>query len=61
MNGAFALDDGALGVLLRFLQVALDHGDAFDARPLFFSEDLKNLALLALMGARDDDDDVAAF
>src|ERR1017187_5340727 len=48
-------------MLLRLLQVTLDHGNAFDAGPLLYGQDLKNLALLAFVGTGDDDDDFAAF
>src|ERR1017187_9035624 len=61
VDGALALDDGALRVLLGFLQVALHHGDALDAGAALCREDLEALALLAPGGAGDDDDGVAAF
>ena len=50
------------GCSCDFVEVALDQGDALDAGPCpWLCEHLKNLAGLALVGAGDDDDLVAAF
>jgi hypothetical protein len=61
VDRALALDDRALGVLLGLLEVALDHREALDAGAVLAGQDLEDLALLALVGAGDDDDRVAAF
>ncbi len=61
VDRALALDDRALRVLLRLLQVALHHRQALDAGAALGGQDLQDLALLALLGAGDDDDGVAAF
>ena len=61
MDGAFALGDDALRVLLGFLEMALDQGHALDPRPLFLGEELKHLALFALVGAGDHHNDFATF
>ena len=44
-----------------FFRWRLTMATPFDASALFRGEELEHLALLALVGARDDDDDVAAF
>src|SRR2546427_5560518 len=55
VQGAFALDDRALGTVLIgvFLQVLLDHVRPFDDDAVLVAQDLKNLAALAALGARD--------
>src|SRR5271165_986186 len=61
VDGALALDDGALRVLLGFLHVALHHRDALYSGAALLGEDLEDLALLAPVRSGDDDDRVAAF
>ena len=56
MNRAFLVDDAALRVLLRRLGVLLDHRDLLDDHAV--TNDAKDLALLALVGTGDDDDEV---
>ena len=54
VNGAFALDDLALGVLLALAHVFLDHARTFDDHPLFLAFDGNDAAALALVGSGDD-------
>src|SRR5471032_2759513 len=61
VHGTLALGDGALRVLLRLLEVALDHRDPLDAGALLGGEDLEDLARLALLGTGDDNDNVVAL
>src|ERR1700749_3163381 len=61
VDGALALDDLALRILLGLLEVALDERHALDDRPLLRGTDLEDLARLALVRTGDDDDGVAAF
>ena len=53
---AFALDDAALGLLLRFAGGFLDEIDALDDDAAAVAQDLEDLAALALLGAGEDDD-----
>src|SRR5688572_24726403 len=61
MNGTFALDDGAVRVLLVLARVLLDHVRAFHDGPLFLDQDFNNATALAFFRAGDDDDLVALF
>ena len=56
VDGALALGDLALRIFLGLLEVALDHGHAFDHGAVLGGTDLEDLAGLALVGAGDDDD-----
>jgi hypothetical protein len=55
MDGVFAFNDGALLILLVLPRVTLDHLPAFDNDPLLFSQDFKDFAALAALGASDHD------
>lgn len=61
MNGSLALRDSAIRMLLRLLEMSLDHCNALDTSALLSGNELENLAALALVGTGDDDDFVAAF
>src|SRR5882672_5039809 len=56
MNGALALDDRALRVLLVFARVFLDHPRSFHNDALLFAHHADDLAPLAFVGTSDDDD-----
>jgi hypothetical protein len=61
VDGAFALDNGALGVGLVFLGVAFDHVQALDDSAVLFAGDSEDFAALAQGPAGDDDDFVVFF
>jgi len=54
VDGAFALDDLALRVLLALAHVLFDHARTFDYHSLFLGDHADHAAALALVGAGDD-------
>src|SRR5438876_301395 len=56
VDGTFAFDDCALGVLLALAHVFFDHARAFDDNALLFCDDGDDAAALAFIGASDDHD-----
>src|SRR5208282_6898052 len=61
MDGALALDNGALGMLLALAGVALDHLEPLDQDALFARIDLQNFPAPAQFGPGDDHDLVSLF
>jgi hypothetical protein len=60
VNGAFALDNRTIRVVLGFAGVLFDHPDTFDQDLGFGWKDLENLPGRAPVVARDDFDGIAA-
>src|SRR5687768_16286199 len=61
MNRALELADRSLRILIRLFEMLLDHGEALDARALLGREEFEDLAAFSLLGAREDDDLIAAL
>jgi hypothetical protein len=61
VDGAFALDNGALGMGLVFLGVAFDHVQALDHRAVLLAGDSEDFAALAQASAGNDHDLVVFF
>jgi len=61
MNRAFALDDGALGIILILARVPLDHFDPFHDHTLLVPQDLNDAPALPALGASQDYDLIAFF
>ena len=56
MQRALALDNAALGTVLRLALGFLDHVHAFDDDAAAFTQHFEHLAALAALGAGEDDD-----
>ena len=56
VDGAFALDNLTLGILLALAHMPLDHPRAFDDDTLLLGVDANDSAALAFIGAGDDND-----
>ena len=61
MDGALALEDRSLGIVLRLLDVLLNEPHAFDQHLLLLRQDLNDLARGADMVAGDHLDLIALF
>jgi hypothetical protein len=61
VDSSFALNDGALGMLLVLACVPFDQGEALDDGALFGGNHLDDLAALAFFGTGDDDHVIPFF